>query len=82
MNKDLNYYQERTAAEEAAAEAAPDSRARAAHKELARRYDERCRELEGIAGDDPEPGAAQSGDGRVEIQAEPPVAEPVGSPAG
>lgn len=45
MNKELKYYERRTADEKAAAEAAPDGRVKAVHLELARRYDERCASL-------------------------------------
>ena len=46
MNADLTYYRRRSVEETAAARAAHDSRVRAVHLELARRYEERCAMME------------------------------------
>lgn len=45
MEADLKYYRRRSAEESAAAEAARDSKVRAIHLELARRYTERINSL-------------------------------------
>jgi hypothetical protein len=47
MQSDLFYYQGRQAAELAAAGAAEDSRVSEIHRELARRYGERIKSLDG-----------------------------------
>ena len=46
MEADLSYYQRRSAEESAAAAAAPNAKAREAHLELARRYEEQIAKLD------------------------------------
>ena len=46
MDADLSYYRRRSMEENGAARAAPDSRVRAVHLELARRYEQRCATME------------------------------------
>jgi hypothetical protein len=46
MDADLSYYRRRSVEENAAARAADDSRVRAVHLELARRYEQRCATME------------------------------------
>jgi hypothetical protein len=49
MEADLAYYRRRSAEETAAARSAPNSAVRAAHRELARRYDDKVASLEARA---------------------------------